>query len=118
MAPSATSRSAQRFTTGFAARTRRYITGCVKFGSSVSLWPCLRQHHMSTKASSPKAARHSAASRAAKSHASGSPPFTWNTGASTMRATLVQYGPAYESRLSVVKPTWLLITTCTVPPTS
>ena len=66
----------------------------MKLGSSVSLWPFLRQHHMSTNASSPNSARHSAAMRATAAHASASPPLTWKTGLSEVRATFVQYGPA------------------------
>ena len=50
--------------------------------------------------------------------ASGSSPFTWKIGACTILATVVQY--SVERRSSgrlVVKPTWLLTTMCSVPPT-
>ena len=49
--------------------------------------------------------------------ASGSSPFTWNTGASIIFATSLQYGVERASlgRL-VVKPIWLFTTICTVPP--
>ena len=59
------------------------------------------------------------ATRAAttNSTASGSSPFTWNTGASTIFATSVQYSVERASCGSlIVKPTWLLMTRWTVPP--
>ena len=49
--------------------------------------------------------------------ASGSSPLTCSTGASTIFTTSVQYSVERVSRGSlVVKPIWLLITRCTVPP--
>ena len=49
--------------------------------------------------------------------ASGSSPFTWKMGISTIFITSVQYSVERLSRGSeVVKPIWLLSTMCTVPP--
>jgi hypothetical protein len=49
--------------------------------------------------------------------ASGSSPFTWKTGASIIFATSEQYGVERASGGSlVVKPIWLLMMMCTVPP--
>ena len=56
------------------------------------------------------------ASRAARRHASGSSPFTWNTGAWTILATSVGYTDDRADSGAVVKPSWLFTTTCTVPP--
>ncbi|RPK91260.1 hypothetical protein EES46_11045 [Streptomyces sp. ADI98-10] len=62
------------------------------------------------------ACRNSKASRATRTTASGSSPLTWMIGASIMRATSVAYIEEREDSGAAVKPTWLLITTCTVPP--
>ncbi|MCY1452677.1 hypothetical protein D9M71_696160 [compost metagenome] len=49
--------------------------------------------------------------------ASGSSPFTCRIGAWIILATSVAYSVERESSgLLMVKPTWLLITMCTVPP--
>jgi hypothetical protein len=53
---------------------------------------------------------------ATQTQASGSSPFTWKTGAPIIFATSVQYCDEREASGAVVNPTWLLITTCTVPP--
>ena len=68
--------------------------------------------------SEPKRARQAIAIAAARSACSGSSAFTRRTGASIMRVTSVQYcaGQALIG-LGSVKPTWLLMITCTVPPT-
>ena len=61
--------------------------------------------------------RYSSASCVASTTASGSSPFTCSTGASIILTTSVQYSVERLSRGSlVVKPIWLLITMCTVPP--
>ena len=61
--------------------------------------------------------RKSSAISVAKHTASGSSPLTWNTGASTIFTTSVQYSVERASRVSeVVKPIWLLTMTWTVPP--
>ncbi len=60
--------------------------------------------------------RNSKASRATRTTASGSSPFTWKIGASIIRATSVQYIDEREEVGAAVKPTWLLTTMCTVPP--
>ena len=49
--------------------------------------------------------------------ASTSSPFTWKIGASIIFATSLQYSVERASRGSeIVKPTWLLMMTCSVPP--
>ena len=60
--------------------------------------------------------RKSTASLATRTQASGSSPFTWKIGAAIMRATSVAYRLEREDDGEVVNPTWLLTTTCTVPP--
>ncbi len=60
--------------------------------------------------------RNSNARRATRTTASGSSPFTWKIGASIMRATSVAYMEEREDSGAAVKPTWLLMTMCTVPP--
>ena len=60
--------------------------------------------------------RYSKASRATRTTASGSSPLTWKIGAWIIRATSVEYSDEREYSGAVVKPTWLLTTTCTVPP--
>ena len=60
--------------------------------------------------------RYSTASLATRTHASGSSPFTWKIGAAIIRAMSVQYSDERDADGEVVKPTWLLTTTCTVPP--
>jgi hypothetical protein len=53
----------------------------------------------------------------ASTTASGSSPLTCSTGASIILTTSEQYSVERLSRGSlVVKPIWLLITMCTVPP--
>ncbi|CSI33656.1 Uncharacterised protein [Vibrio cholerae] len=53
-----------------------------------------------------------------KATASGSSEFTWKIGACTILAISVQYMVERVSRgFDVVKPTWLLTTIRTVPPT-
>ena len=49
-------------------------------------------------------------------HASGSSPFTWKTGAWTILATSVAYTEDRASAGEVVKPMPLLTTMWTVPP--
>src|SRR3970040_2347111 len=67
----------------------------------------------------PKRLRKSSASSVQNTTASGSSPFTCSTGAPTILATSVQYSVERASwRSLVVKPTWLLITMCSVPPTA
>ncbi len=56
------------------------------------------------------------ARRAARTQASGSSPFTWKIGACTIFATSVGYTEVRADAGAVVKPSWLLMTTCTVPP--
>ncbi len=60
--------------------------------------------------------RYSTASRATRTQASGSSPFTWKIGAWIIRATSVAYSDERDDDGDVVKPTWLLTTTWTVPP--
>ena len=60
--------------------------------------------------------RKATAKRAARAQASGSSPFTWKIGAWTILATSVGYTLVRAETGDVVKPTWLLITRCTVPP--
>ncbi len=64
----------------------------------------------------PKACRYSTASRATQTHASGSSPLTWKTGAPIILATSVEYLLDRECSGAVVNPTWLLMMRCTVPP--
>ena len=94
-----------------------YISGWVSEGVSCSLWPSLRKQTMSTTTSLANSMRYSSASCVASTTASGSSPFTCSTGASIIFTTSVQYSVERLSRGSeVVKPIWLLITMCTVPP--
>ncbi len=60
--------------------------------------------------------RYSKASRATRTHASGSSPLTWKIGACTIRATSVAYSDERDDPGEVVNPTWLLMTRWTVPP--
>ena len=60
--------------------------------------------------------RYSTASKTAHTTASGSSPLTWKTGARRTRAMSVEYGVERASSGLVVKPTWLLTMTWTVPP--
>ena len=60
--------------------------------------------------------RYSKASWATRAHCSGSSPLTWKIGAWIIRATSVAYTLEREYSGAVVKPTWLLTTTWTVPP--
>ena len=61
--------------------------------------------------------RYSSANWAAKTTASGSSPLTCSTGASTILTISVQNTEERISRGSeVVKPIWLLMMMCTVPP--
>ena len=60
--------------------------------------------------------RYSTASLATHTQASGSSPLTWNTGAPIIFATSVQYCELRLASGAVVNPTWLLMTTWTVPP--
>ena len=72
---------------------------------------------MSTTTSLSNSMRYSSASCVASTTASGSSPFTCSTGASIILTTSVQYSVERLSRGSlVVKPIWLLMTMCTVPP--
>jgi hypothetical protein len=57
--------------------------------------------------------RKTKASRAARTQASGSSPFTWKIGACTILATSV--GTLRAEAGAVVNLSWLLMTTCTVP---
>ncbi|MNM97972.1 hypothetical protein D3C81_1104920 [compost metagenome] len=94
-----------------------YISGCVTAGVSCSLWPSLRKQMMSTTTSLLNSMRKSTASCMAYTTASGSSPFTCSTGASIILTTSVQYSVERASRGSeVVKPIWLLMTMCIVPP--
>ena len=61
--------------------------------------------------------RYSKASRATRTQASGSSPFTWKIGAWTILATSVAYSDERADSGAVVKPSWLLMTRWTVPPT-
>ena len=67
-----------------------YMSGCVTMGSSCSLWPSFLKHTMSTTTSFLNFIRKSSANSVASSTASGSSPFTWRIGASTIFATSVQ----------------------------
>ena len=72
---------------------------------------------MSTTTSLLKSCRYCNASCVHSTTASGSSPFTCSTGASIILTTSVQYRVERVSRGSlVVKPIWLLMTMCTVPP--
>ena len=72
---------------------------------------------MSTTTSWLNSMRYSSANCVAKTTASGSSPFTCNTGASTIFTMSVQNTEERMSRGSeVVKPIWLLMMMCTVPP--
>src|SRR5919112_6171863 len=71
---------------------------------------------MSTTTGFWKRWRYSVATLAAKTTASGSSPFTWKIGASTILATSDGYGEEREKRGSVVKPIWLLMMKWTEPP--
>ena len=61
--------------------------------------------------------RYSYASRATRTQASGSSPFTWKIGACTILATSVAYWDERDCSGAVVKPIWLLTTRWMVPPT-
>ncbi|MDT4844558.1 hypothetical protein FQZ97_785240 [compost metagenome] len=94
-----------------------YISGWVRLGVSCSLWPSLRKQMMSSTTSLRKVMRYSSASWVASTTASGSSPLTCSTGASTPLTMSVQYSVERRSRGSeVVKPIWLLMIRCTVPP--
>ena len=54
--------------------------------------------------------------RATRTHASGSSPFTWKTGAEIILAISVEYCDERDACGDVVNPTWLLITMWIVPP--
>ena len=56
------------------------------------------------------------ASRAACTAASGSSPFTWNTGPWMTFATSLGYGVKRNASGGVVKPTWLSTMMWIVPP--
>ena len=71
---------------------------------------------MSMTTSRPNVCRYSTASRATQTAASGSSPFTWKIGAWIILATSVQYSLDRDDSGAVVKPTWLLMITCMVPP--
>ncbi len=60
--------------------------------------------------------RKSIASRATRTHASGSSPFTWKIGAPIIFATSVQYSEDRECSGEVVNPIWLLTMMWIVPP--
>ena len=62
------------------------------------------------------AARNANASRATRTQASGSSPFTWKIGAWTIRATSLAYSDDRAYVEPVVNPSWLFTTTWTVPP--
>ena len=72
---------------------------------------------MSMTTSLENAWRNSNARRATRTQASGSSPFTWKIGACTIFATSVAYSLERLWCGAVVKPSWLLITRWTVPPT-
>ena len=94
-----------------------YIKGCVMAGESCSLCPNLRKQTMSIATSFLNWLRNSTAHCVARTTASGSSPFTCNTGASITFMMSVQYKLERKSRGSeVVKPIWLLITMWIVPP--
>ena len=94
-----------------------YISGWVSEGVSCSLWPSLRKQMMSTTTSFWNSMRKSSAIWVASTTASGSSPFTCSTGASIILTMSEQYSVERLSRGSlVVKPIWLLMTMCTVPP--
>ena len=61
--------------------------------------------------------RYSKASRATRTQASGSSPFTWKIGAWTILATSVEYSDERAYSGAVVKPSWLLMIRWIVPPT-
>src|SRR2546423_5975972 len=93
-----------------------YINGLVIDGSPPAVAPRRRDETMSSRTPLLNACRDSNASRATRTTASGSSPLTWKIGAWIIRATSVEY---IDERLysgAVVKPTWLLTTTWTVPP--
>ncbi len=72
---------------------------------------------MSTTTSLANSMRNSKASCTARATASGSSPFTCSTGDSIILTMSVQYRVERVSRGSeVVKPIWLLMMMCTVPP--
>ena len=61
--------------------------------------------------------RYASASRVTNTTASGSSPFTWKIGVSSIFATSEQYiVERTSSGREVVKPTWLFTMMCTVPP--
>jgi hypothetical protein len=61
--------------------------------------------------------RYSSAIRVTNITASTSSPLTWKIGASIIFAGSLQYNVERESRGSeIVKPTWLLMITCRLPP--
>jgi len=62
------------------------------------------------------ACRKPKARRAARAQASGSSPLTWKIGACTILATSVGYTVDRAASGAVVNPSWLLMTTWTVPP--
>ncbi len=61
--------------------------------------------------------RYANASRATRTHASGSSPFTWKIGACTILAMSVRYSDERADSGGVVNPSWLLMTRWIVPPT-
>ena len=67
--------------------------------------------------SSPQRARQRAAARAASRIASGASPFTCRIGVSVILATSAAVREDRASAPSVVKPTWLSSSRCSVPPT-
>ena len=71
---------------------------------------------MSMTTSFLNACRKANASRATRTHASGSSPFTWKMGACTILATSLAYSLERPYSDPVVKPSWLFTITCTVPP--
>ena len=64
------------------------------------------------------ACRKAKARRPTRAQASGSSPLTWKMGAWTILATSVAYTDDRADSGLVVKPSWLLMTRWTVPPTA
>ena len=73
---------------------------------------------MSMMTSRLNSARKSIARRTTRATASGSSPFTWKIGMGSIFATSVAYTVERDCSGGVVKPIWLLTTTCRTPPVS
>mmetsp|Transcript_23826 Transcript_23826/g.94461 ORF Transcript_23826/g.94461 Transcript_23826/m.94461 type:complete len:283 (+) Transcript_23826:1347-2195(+) len=102
--------------TFFCLLTAWYIIGCVKVGSSISLWPYLRYPMRSMTTSVWNSWRHATASSKTRHTASGSSALTWKIGHPKALPRSDAYIVERPWSGFAVKPTWLLQMTWIAPP--